>query len=82
MVMRYDRVDGMGELLRSYVDGAQQEPVTPAAAERAAFGAEAARVRMLKRQGLITEEAASDTARQRMIERQQRRGSAGRKRKK
>lgn len=80
MAMRYDRVDGMGDILRSYVDSAQQEPVTPADAERAAFGAEAARVRMLKRQGLITEEEASDTARRRMIERQQRKGSAGHKR--
>lgn len=82
MAMRYDRVDGIGDILRSYVDGAQQAPVTPADAERAAFGAGAARVRMLKRQGLITEEEASDTARRRMIERQRSRGGAGHKRKK
>ena len=40
-----------------------QKPVTPADAERAMFGAEAARTRMLERYGIIREKSGANAAR-------------------
>ena len=51
-----------------------QKPVTPADAERAMFGAEAARTRMLERYGIIREKFGANAARNRMIERYNRHG--------
>lgn len=46
-----------------------QKPVTPADAERAMFGAKAARTRMLERYGIIREKSGVNAARNRVIER-------------
>ena len=51
-----------------------QKPVTPADAERAMFGAEVARTRMLERYGIIREKSGANAARNRMIERYNRHG--------
>ena len=52
----------------------KQKPVTPADAERVMFGAEAARMRMLERYGIIREKSGANAARDRMIERYSRHG--------
>lgn len=72
-MVRYDKVKYVTpeEAYKHMTNGAQQRPVTPADAEKAMFGAEAARKGMLARHGIMSNAVSASAAREKMIERQQ-----------